>query len=442
MMSMLVELLPSIAFLASLLLLSAFFSGSETAIFSLSHAQAKRLAGGGTAADAVHKLLSRPQRLLGTLLVGNMTVNILLSSVNASIMVRIFGGDGWQATGAAIAASLSLLLVFGELTPKTLAFNHPERFALLAGLPLLWFSRLAFPLQYFLGLCARGFLRLGGGHMVPQWGEVTSADVSAMMAAGEEDGVTDGEERELVEHILRLGSIDAHDIMVPRIDIQGVSDELSVREAFQAGLRLRHSRVPVYHGDLDDIWGILSVIDWPRWRDSELVDMPLSSFRETLEGNAVSGEKTPLYAVYVAPETAKLERLLTSMREQRHHMAVLVCEYGGTAGILTLDDILQEVVGHISASDHETEEDYEELPDCVLAGGRTLLRRLREELDMEIEPNGADTVGGYVMERLGRLPRAGDVAEDERYLFRIVKMTGRRVAAVRIEPRKTGREET
>ena len=428
-MTVLAELLPSLLGMGVLLLLSGFFSGSETALFSLNLSQARRLREGTRGERAASQLLGAPQRLLSTLLVGNMVVNIMLASLISTITSRLLPGAGSWAAAAAIAASTLLLMVFGELTPKTLAVHHPLPFARSVARPLLFVSGLIAPVRWILRVVTTFLLRLCGQANVPGWGTLTIEELTATLAAGEANGATNANERELVEHIMQLGVVQARELMVHRMDVVGVDDRLTVREAFARACGLRRSRLPVYCDDLDDIWGVIAAVDEPRWRDSEWLDVPLADLRARVLDTP---EALPVYRAHMAPETASIEKLLASMRELRTHFVVLVGEYGGTSGILTLDDILGELLGHLPAEPAKTPTKTED--GIVFAEGRMPLRLLNEAYGLDLQANGADTLGGYVLERLQALARAGDVTRDERYLFRVVRMSGRRIGMVQIQP--------
>jgi CBS domain containing-hemolysin-like protein len=357
-----------------------------------------------------------------------MVVNIMLASVVASLTAHLMPDAGPWGAAAAIAASTLLLMVFGELTPKTLAVHHALAFSTRISRPLLFFSRLIAPVRWVLRGITAALLHLCGQANVPGWGTLTREGMAATLAAGEAAGATDAHERELVEHIMQLGVVQARELMVHRMDVVGVDDELTLREAFGRACKLRRSRLPVYHEDLDDIWGIVSAVDEPRWRGTEFMDRRLVDLRD----DALAGNNgLPVYPAHMAPETASVEKLLTNMRELRTHFVVLVGEYGGTAGILTLDDILGELLGHLPAGLDGVPEEAEE--GVIFANGRMSLRQLNEAHDLDLLANGVDTLGGYVLERLGRLPRAGDEVDDGEYRFHVVRMSGRRIGMVRIQ---------
>jgi CBS domain containing-hemolysin-like protein len=436
-MSVVVQFLPAGIGLIVLLALSGFFSGSETALFSLSRSQVKRMSDGSRGDRAAHRMLQAPQGLLSTLLVGNMLVNILLTSVTASLIARIAGSQqGPLVTAVNILVATPMLMIFGELTPKTVACGHAQQFSRLAAPALLLFSRFIAPVRLVLRWVTGIILTVLGQRESHAWEMLTSDELVATLAAGRAAGAADDSELELVQRILKLGSIAAHDIMVPRTQVVGVSDELTVREAYEKARSMRYSRLPVYNEDLDGIWGVLATVDLPRWRNSDMMGTRLADLRRKLEDRTHT-EPLPVYPIFVVPETARVERLLTDMRLNRAHFVVLVGEYGGTAGILTMNDILEEVVGQVSPPEPDEEKEFVRIGDAVLVDGGVHIREMVEQLGIELTANGADTVGGYVMERLGRLPRTGDEIESEGQRIRVVKMVGRRIGAVRITPLPT-----
>jgi CBS domain containing-hemolysin-like protein len=240
--------------------------------------------------------------------------------------------------------------------------------------------------------------------------------------------VTDKRERALAEHILELETVDAHDIMVPRTDIKGLSDELTLAEAFQQACHWRHARLPIYHGDLDDIGGLLSTADLPRWRHTEQMGRPLCEFRSEM-----TAAQTPVAPISVLSEYAKVEDVLCNMRQHGARFVVLADEYGGTGGILTLQDVLNEIVGQISPGREREKDGIVVRDDHILAYGRTSLRSLNRVLSPELSEENADTLNGYVMNHIGTLPRPGEVVVNDHYRFIVIQMAGRRSRSVIIE---------
>ena len=434
-MSGLLPYLPQIIAIVVLLALSAFFSAAETALFSLSRTQVHRFAEGRAGERAASRLLRTPQRLLSTVLVGNMTVNALLTSFCASAVGHLVQGDETWSTVLSIIVVWPLLIIFGEMTPKTVACNHSQAMARWMAPVLELLAWLTAPLRGLLRLAAQTVMWLLGRGEAAEWDNVTREEITAMMAVAAATGAADVEERELVRRILRLDTVRADDIMVPRTDVVGIRDSATLAEAFAKARERRRSRLPVYHEDLDDIWGVVSTMDLPRWRQSAWMQLPLSEWRAAADqqrrGKAPP-EPLPVYPVLLIPETANVERLLTAMQEKQSRFAVLVGEHGGTAGILTMNDVIEELIGQISPRTADGRQDVIRVRDGYHVDGRLHLRDLAESLNLRLHSDEYDTVGGFVMERLGRLPRTGDEVVLDDCTFRVLRMAGRRVGTVRL----------
>jgi len=228
--------------------------------------------------------------------------------------------------------------------------------------------------------------------------------------------------------------LDAHDLMLPRTEIHGIDDRLTPAQAFEAACGSGLDRAPVYHDDLDDIWGFIAVVDLPRWRGGPEFDRPLAEFR-VADGRPEPGATLcPVYPIHVFPETIRIELLLLQMRRRRAPFAVLVDEYGGTAGVLTIDDILAELMGRVPGETGLAPGPcLGSAQESISVDGRTPLRSLNPRLPHPLPRKGPDTLGGYVMDRFGRVPRAGDEIDDGQYRFTVLRMAGRRIGALRIE---------
>lgn len=429
------QYLPQFVAIAILLALSAFFSGSETSLFSLSRAQVHRLSEGSAGERAASRLLHSPQRLLSTILVGNMTVNILLTSLCASTVNHLVQGNDTWATVLSIVVVWPLLITFGELTPKTIACNHSLALAPWVSFPLDLLAWITAPVRGFLRLAAQALMWLLGHSATAEWDNVTREEITAMMAVAEESGASDPQEREMVRRILRMDHVQASDIMIPRTEVVGIRDSATLAEAYAKAREHRRSRLPVYHDDLDDIWGVVSTMDLPRWRGSPSMQAPLRDWREKaaeMQRGRIPWQPLPVYPVLLVPETGNVERLLTVMQENRARFAVLVAEHGGTAGILTMNDILEELIGRIAPREAGARQDVVAVRDGYHVDGRLHLRDLADALGVVISSDEFDTVGGFVMERLGRLPRPGDRVVTDACEFQVLRMAGRRVGTVRL----------
>jgi len=463
-MTALLSFIPMLLGIGILMFFSGFFSSSETALLSLNRAEVKRMGNGGRMEQTAARLLKRPERLLATVLVGNMFINVLLASLCAAFLARILAIGGGPAQFCQTAAervgmTLSeqtlagvdeiagallnviivtpLLMIFGEQTPKVLAYAYAPQLSAVAAYPLRFLGIVLAPGIWCLHSLSNVILRLLGQSSENSWEAMTSDELAATLSAGAAGGATNERERELLQRILRLGAIDVKEIMVPRTELVAVSDSMTLQKAYDKARANRISRMPVYHGDLDDIWGVLSFGDYPRWRNQPEMAMALSDFRARLaaadeqDNPAVTG--SPVYPVYMTPETVKIDRLLTTMRKHSAQFAVVVGEYGGTSGIVTLNDILEEVIGRFSRNGFN-EDVLRENNGAILADGRAHLRVLQERFgDAFVNDEGsADTLGGLVMEKLGRLPRTGDIVALPGFLVKVNRMAGRRVGSVAI----------
>ena len=422
-------ILVHIAGIVLLLFLSASFSASETALFSLSRIQVRRLAQKtGRAERAVSELLADPSRLLSTILVGNEAVNILYASLMGSLFHRLFGNAG---LGWSVAISTFLLMICGEVTPKTIAARHPLVLARMLAIPVRFLSVVVTPIRWCLRrILSLLMLALGQGR-APSWGMLSREEIGSLLRTSEEEGGTSRKERELAENVLQLPLVHAKDIMVPRIEVKGVPDSLTLAEAYALACSHRHSRLPVYHETVDDIWGFLAILDLPRWRQHPAMERKLADFRT--RGQAAPVPDSPVRPVHIFPETARVETLQVVMCRDCPDLTVLVDEYGGTAGMLTFQDILAEIAGRLAPVHVENQSLIVFAGTGAFVAGQALTRDLNRALGLDVQSENADTIGGYVMERLGRLPRAGDVVTDEALRFHVIKMAGRRVGAVRLE---------
>ncbi len=429
-------ILVHLAAVVVLLFFSACSSAAETALFFLSRTQVRLLSQmPGRAERAITALLEDPSRLLTTILLVNMLANLLFASVVA-LLVRRYNGDSHVLL--AIAVSTVLVLVVGEVTPKTLATRHPLLLARWLAGPVYGLSRLLTPARWAMRQVLAAVMAVLGQRHVPSWGMLTREEIRALLAAGEAEGVTSAKGREVAENILELPLVRARDIMVPRTEVKGLPDSLTLAEAYALVCSHRHSRLPVYHSDLDDIWGYLTVLDLPRFRNQPILQKRVAEFRPRpglAPAAAAGGTDVPVHPVLICPENAPIEKVLAQMRAPgTDPLAVLVDEYGGTSGILTFQDILAEIMGQLAplrTADHSV---YVRAGNSVLVEGQAALRDLNRKLDLGLHAQSADSIGGFVMEQLGRLPRAGDaVTYRDRLRLHVIKMAGRRVGAVRIE---------
>ena len=408
--------------LAVLLLFSAYFSASETALTGLGRLKMKSLMEKEKEKAPLLSLwVEDPNRLLTTILVGNNIVNVAASVLFTVILLRLLGET---ATGKATALSIGimtfLILIFGEITPKTYARQHAERIALRTIGLLKFFARVFSPLVKALIFVAGIVIRLSGSKMVSPGPFMTEEDIRGMLSVGEEEGVLEEEEREMIDSIFKFGDTKVQEVMVPRPDMVAVEAGRSLSDILKAAVEAGHSRIPVFEKKIDNIIGVLYVKDllnlWGK-KDEERLKV-----------------KDLIRPPYFVPETKKVNELLREFQKKKIHLAIAVDEYGGTAGLATLEDLLEEIVGEIEDEHDEKREDIKILEDgSALVSGKMYIGEVNEELDINLpEKEGVETVAGFVTDYLGRVPQTGEELTYESIFISVVEADHRRVIRVKI----------
>lgn len=417
------ELFENLIILLILLAFSFFFSGSETALFSLPRVVVDRLkqtsAGGKRAAG----LLENPNRLLVTILLGNLAANILISEIVGVWAFRLSAPLPYSEYLAGLAAILFttvMLLLFAEIAPKTLAINNAERFSLGAAIPLKAFSNAAYPLIRVILLLTDSILRLLGVQKGETDSVVTEEELKTLVAMSEEEGVLESQERLMIHRIIEFGDTLVRDVFVPRTDVVRVKHDITIERLIATMKESGHSRFPVYGNTVDDIKGIIYAKDlFPYfWRGQ--TNIPISRF---------------LRPVHYVPDTKKVRDLLREFQSGRLHMAVVVGEYGGTKGLVTLEDLIEEVVGEIFDEYDVRQTEVERLADGMLrVDARLRLDDLSEILGANVRAPECDTVGGLIYELLEHVPAPNESVEHEGFKFFVEKMEDRRITIVRVSP--------
>jgi len=408
--------------LAVLLLLSALFSASETAFFSLNTLRLERLAReGNKKAAEILKLLQNPADLIATILVGNEMVNVGIAATSAVLFVKLFG----EELGAALAVPVTVLtlLIFGEVTPKTLAIKYAEKYAFF----ILPFIKLVYYLTYPIRTVLVGFasliLKPFGVELFSTPGVITDEEFMLLVSEGAKEGTIALEEKELIDRTLDLGEILVKEIMVPKHKIFALKEDTPVKEALELLKDVKFSRIPVYGDSLDHITGILYTRQI----------LPLTLKPEDFERPVKDFAVEP----YLVPEFLTIDRLLEEMQRTKRHMAIVVDEYGNTAGLVTLDDILREIVGELpDEKENSCQPEFEELCTGVFRfSGQTPVDELKEVLNLEDDEllEEVDTVSGFVMATLKKIPQEGDSFKYRGFRFTVEKMEGNRVGSVVVE---------
>ena len=403
-----------IIIMAVCLLLSAYFSATETAFSSLNKIRLRSKAeAGDTRAALTLSIANEYDRMLSTILIGNNIVNITASTLGMVLFTRLF--DAYGPTISTVVLTV-VVLIFGEISPKSIAKESPERFAMWAS-PLL---RVLLVILRPLNFLFSQWKRLLSHIIRPADGEgITEDELITMVSEAENEGGLDQHESQLIRSAIEFGDLEAGDILTPRVDIVAVEDSATMDDIAAVFAESGYSRLPVYHKDVDDIVGLIHEKDF-------------HAARYRGQGN-ISGCITP---VHYTTANADLGLLLRTLQKKKIHMAVVVDEYGGTEGIITLEDILEELVGEIWDEHDEATEDFHKQSDgSWIVLGSASVDDLFETLGLpEDEDIDSNTVNGLVQEKTCHLPKVGDRFTLGSYDGVVTRTAKRRVTEVRLTP--------
>ena len=394
---------------------SAFFSASETAFSSLNQIRLKsRAEDGDSSAARVLAMAEQYDKLLSTILIGNNIVNIAAASIGTILFTRMLGAER-GATVSTIVLTI-IVLIFGEVTPKSLAKEMPEKVATAVSPFLVLLMSLMTPLTWLFTQWKKLL-----GHFVHS-GEadtITEGELMTMVSEAENDGELTDRESELIRSAIEFDDVEVEEILTPRVDVVAVEDDIPLEELAQTFAESGYSRLPVYHGTIDNIIGVVHEKDFyiARLKKATKID------------------DLVVPTLYTTGST-QISQLLRTLREQHHHLAVVVDEYGGTEGIITLEDILEELVGEIWDEHDEVTEDFRKQSDgSWLVSGSASVDDLYEELDLpEEEDIDSNTVNGLVQEKTCHLPKVGDRFTLGEYDGVVTRTAKRRVTEVRLTP--------
>ena len=407
--------------LLALLSMSAFFSLSETALISSNKLRIRKLGEEGMeSALVVQRLMEHPNRLLATILVGNNIVNISAAAIATSLAINFFGSKG---VGIAIGVFTFVILVFGEITPKSLAFQKAERISLLVAKPLDFLVNILYPLVRALTFITKIILKPFGGDVKRLSPYVTEEEIKMLVEVGEREGTIEKREMEMIHSIFEFTDKVAREAMIPRVDMDCVDVNLDLNKALNIVLRTRHRRMPVYEGSIDNIIGIVNAHDLLHY----LKEQKGANLRDIAR------------SAYYVPETKKLGELFREMQEKKTQIAIVVDEYGGTAGLITLENLLEEIVGEI-LDEYDAEEPPIEILDehRVLVDAKTSIKELNEAVGLNLPEEDFETIGGLVFNKFGRIPSAGEKIRIKNITIAVEKMRGRRISKLKItKPRSS-----
>ncbi|MCK5687299.1 HlyC/CorC family transporter [bacterium] len=431
-------LILKIVVLCIFLCFSAFFSGSETALFSLSRLDLKKLGGKNKKKNGISELMENPQSVLVNLLLGNLLVNIGASSLATAVSLDMlkmpetinflnntFGiSKEWiNISGLSFTVGIMtfLILIFGEITPKMYALNRNRQFSLFCIDKLKIFSKIfSFPIKildsisgWLLGLILKKEDIAIPFISVEEWKKILHQSTN--------EGILEKDEKEMIYHIFKFGEIIAREIMVPRIDMKCISADMTLSECLKYMKESQYSRFPVYYENIDNIIGIVHMKEILRYLRKGTLDIKVKEIT-----------RKPLFV----PETKKIDDILELLRKQKTQLAIVVDEYGGTEGLLTVEDIVEEVVGEIQDEYDTDEETIEKISESEwIIDAKTPIDTLIDDMGINIDDDEYDseTVGGFIIELIGEIPEIGKKVDFQNVEFEILEATNTKIDKIKVK---------
>lgn len=399
-----------------LLALSAFFSSAETALTTVNKIRLRTLSeAGNKKADRVLRVTENQGKMLSAILIGNNIVNISTSSLATTLAIRIFGSMG---AGIATGILTLLILIFGEISPKTMATIKAEKMSLAIAGIIDFLMKVLTPAIFIINKLAEGFLFLLGVRPGDQMSAMTEEEIRTIVDVGQETGVIEDEERDMIHNLFDFGDAEAKEIMIPRIDMVAIQADAPAEEVLEIFRKEKFTRIPVYEDTTDNIIGILNI------KDLLIQDHDADfSIRDIM--------RKPYYT-YEHKNTADL---FMEMRHNSISLAIVLDEYGSTAGIVTLEDLLEEIVGEIR-DEYDTDEvdSIKKLNDReFIVQGLANLDDVSDALNVSFNSDDYDTMGGYCLELLNHLPEKNEIIlTDDNIMLRIDKMDNNRIEQIYI----------
>ena len=410
-----------IVFLFICIVLSAFFSSSETAFISLERFRVRHMVETKVkGAKRVAKMLERPDRFLSTILLGNNLVNTAATAMATILAISI-----WEDQGVIIATlgMTVVLLIFAETMPKTFANRHAERLSLLFARPIEILSWLFSPVVIVLSWLASGFTRLIGGTPVPR-SIISDEEIRSMITVGHKEGTMEEAEADMLHAVFEFGDNPVSEVLVPRPEVVGIEKGETLTEFLKTYSESPISRFPVYEENMDNVVGILSIKD---------VLMALARGSITKEASI----DELIRPAYFTPETKRISELFTEMRDKNYRMAIVVDEYGGTAGIVSLSRLMEEIVGPVGDELAEAEKEYESINEYTFQiDGGMRIEEANEELGLKLPEGDYETVAGFILHLMGHIPKQGKQLKYKGLKIVITKMKGHKIEEILLTKEK------
>jgi CBS domain containing-hemolysin-like protein len=406
----------SLTLILFLLVVAAFTAMAETAVSRITRVKAHHLAQEGKRnGELLVKIVEDPAPFLNVVLLVTLLAHLTATALATGLAIERLGASG---EAVAAGAMTFVIFVFAEVSPKTFTVQHTDRAALLVARPVFYLGRLLQPLGKLLILVSNAVMLLLPGRGLPKGPFITEEEIRHLVDVAEEEEEIEEEERELIHSVFEFGDTVVREVMVPRTDMIAIAADATLDEALETIVKAGYSRIPIYEGDTDNIIGVLYAKDL------------LKHARARRDAKASSLGRAPLFV----PEQKKVAELLREMQQQRIHMAIVVDEYGGTAGLVTIEDLIEEIVGEIVDEYDQEEPLVEPLDDGTMrVDAKMPIDEVNELLDVELPHDEWDTVGGLVFGLTGRVPAVGETVLYDSIEFRTERVTGRRIQKVLVK---------
>ncbi|SFN90562.1 HlyC/CorC family transporter [Proteiniclasticum ruminis] len=413
-----------IILLVILVISSGFFSSAETAFTAANRLKLRHMAEEGSkSAKRALRLIENPSKLISALLIGNNIVNIFASSLATLVAIDLYG---ISATGIATSILTIVIIIFGEITPKSFATQHAEKVSMMFSKPVGILMTLLTPFVIIFYSISSWIIRLFGGDISQSHPLVTEEELKTMVDVGSEEGVFEQEEKEMLHNIFDFGDLQVRDIMVQRVDITALDVDATYEEVLEIVKDEQFSRFPVYREDIDDIIGILNVKDLLFLTEAEKRGFKLEDY---------------IREPYFAYEFKRITDLFKELKKTRTHISIILDEYGGTVGVVTIEDLLEEIVGEIDDEyDDDKETDIETIrKNEYMVSGSYRLDELNDLIGTDIESEEFDSIGGYLIGILGTFPASGEVIETDGIRFVVDEVDKNRIKKIRmiLKPKQT-----
>lgn len=425
--------IPQLILIVILTLVNAFFAAAEMAVVSVNKSKIRRFAEEGNAkAQLISKLIEEPSRFLSTIQVA-ITLAGFFSSASAATGISNIVGSWLGGLGVPYAQPISLVvitlllsyftLVFGELVPKRIALQKAEAMAMFSVKPILFVQTLASPFVRFLAFSTNLVLRLLGMKTEGIDEQVSKEEIKSMVEVGQETGVFNETETEMINSIFEFDDIVAEEVMTPRTDVFLINADQPVRDYLDDLLEAKYSRIPVFEGDTDNIVGVLYMKDF-------IIEARRGGFEQV-------DVRRIMHPPYLVPERKNIDVLFKEMQAARRQMAVLIDEYGGFSGIVTMEDLIEEITGEIDDEHDPDDPDIRVIDQTAwLVKGSATIEDVNDALGLSLDEQneGYDTLGGFLLTQLGRIPREGEKPELEfgQMLFKVEQVKDNRIERVKI----------